>query len=413
MSTRRSIAAFAVQSLSQFGWTFLNVRPPVSSIPLESFSDLYTSAFLTDPYPTLAALRSQAPVWWFAREQAFVVTRYDDAVAILGDYERFADSTEDGAAVESLEGDHIQLRSAVLRAFGTSFVADLEPTVKCLVDGLVEPFMGAGEMDFSTLVANPLPTLVLAQILGVPVADWRDFAGWAADHTAALVDSADEEIQARYRRSAHAALAYFVQRLAFSDAADDLLGRLAQLHLSTSAILLFCQLLMVAARDLTTGLLTNALHALLSHPTQLARLRDEPRLMESAVEECLRWDAPVLAQARVCRRDTSIRGVTVPSGRRVLVMLGAANRDPRFFPDPDRFHIARPNASQHLAFGRGTRSCLGAPIARLEARVALRAVLDRCPELSLVAASPPRRRPGGSMLNLRSFESLPICWRPG
>jgi cytochrome P450 len=381
-------------------------------MPLESFSDLYSSAFLADPYPILAALRRQAPVWWFAREHAFVVTRYDDAVAVLGDYERFADSTEDGAAVASLEGDHMQLRSAVLRAFGTGFIADLEPTVQCLVDGLIQPFAEAGEMDFSTVVANPLPTLVLAHILGVPVAEWRDFAGWAADHTAALVDTADEEVQARYRRSAHAVLAYFAQRLAFPDARDDLLSRLAQLHLSTAAMLLFCQLLMVAARDLTTGLLTNGLHALLRHPTQLARLRDEPGLMESAVEECLRWDAPVLAQARVCRRDTSIRGVSVPSGSRVLVMLGAANRDSRVFPDPDRFHIARPNASQHLAFGRGTRSCLGAPIARLEVRVALTAMLDRCPELSLVAPRPPRRRPSGSMLNLRSFVSLPISWRP-
>src|SRR5439155_21048326 len=152
------------------------------------------------------------------------------------------------------------------------------------------------------------------------------------------------------------------------------LSRLTQAHLgdavlSSSQVLHLCDQLMTAGRDLTAGLIGNCLAALLSHPEQLARVRAEPNRLDAAIEESLRWDTPVLGQARICRADTELRGVRLPAGSTVMVMFAAANRDPDIFAEPDRFDIERRNVGQHLAFGRGLHFCIGAALARLEARV--------------------------------------------
>lgn len=167
---------------------------------------------------------------------------------------------------------------------------------------------------------------------------------------------------------------------------------------------------MVAARDLETGLLGNSLYALLSHPDQWQRLRAEPGTLDSAIEECLRWDTPVLGKARTTLTDVSVRGVLIPAGGRVMVMLGSANRDPAVFAEPDRFDSRRQNLAQHLALGRGIHYCLGAPLARLETRVVLRTLFDRLPNIRLAPDSPPARRSPRQMLNLCALRSLPIVF---
>jgi cytochrome P450 len=186
--------------------------------------------------------------------------------------------------------------------------------------------------------------------------------------------------------------------------------RIGGSQLSATSILSLCNQLMIAARDLATGLLGNSLHALLNHPDQWLNLRAEPTTLDSVIKECLRWDTPVLRQARTSLTDVSLRGLPIPAGSSVIVMLGSANRDPAVFAEPDRFDGRRHNAGQHLAFGRGIHFCIGAPLARLEARVALRTLVDRLPNIRLAPDSPPLRRSPGQMLNLRAFRSLPIAF---
>jgi cytochrome P450 len=293
----------------------------------------------------------------------------------------------------------------VSRALGPDFLAALEPKVQQLLEELLQPMVARGEADFMAAIACPLPTLVLAEMLGVPPPDRAMFMGWASAYTEGL---AGAPTQTRYRDATGELVAYFGYQLALRPQGDHLLARLAASSLGKAEILSFCNQLMVAARDLTTGLLGNGLHALLAHLDQLRRVRAEPKLLDQAIEECLRWDAPVLGQARIARQVSRVGSVEIPSGSRVLVMLAAANRDPDIFSQPDQFDIDRPNAGQHLAFGRGLHFCLGAPVARMEARVVLRTIFERFPDLRLVAGPGQTRRSGGRMLNLRSFERLPI-----
>ena len=379
-------------------------------------AQLYSPEFLRDPYPTLAWLRQHAPVWYAEDRRAFIVTRHDDCLALLTDAARFADTSDDGAPLASQPAVHIQYRSLVNRAFTTTFVANLEPRIQLFADRLIDEFAGSGVADFMDAVAYPLPTLVLADLLGLTEAERPLFIAWADDYTRALGDF-EPQVQARYQRSASELVAYFGYKLheRRGPASHDLLARLTSARigdsqLSATDILSLCNQLMVAARDLATGLLGNSLYALLSHPDQWLRLRAEPSTLDSAIEECLRWDTPVLGQARTSLTDVSLRGVRIPAGGSVMVMLGSANRDPAVFAEPDRFDSRRQNAGQHLAFGRGIHFCLGAPLARLETRVVLRTLLDRLPNMRLAPDSPPVRRSPGQMLNLRAFRSLPIAF---
>jgi cytochrome P450 len=378
-----------------------------------------------DPYPLFAELRRVAPVFWNDRSGCFLVTRYDDAVAILTSPEIFASGESRAGASGSPAGDggsqvsaevaaHAQYRSRVAGAFTNRFVADLEGDVRRLTEELIDGFAPSGRVDLVPALAAPLPTLVLARALGVPDEDRALFAGWAECYSRAMDDNLDAKTLGPTVRDA---MGYFAYRLERSRAqpGTDLLSRLTQKgpgETLLSQALLLCDQLMVAGRDLTTGLITNAVAALLSHPEQLARLRSNGEALDGAVEESLRWDPPVLGQARVSCTDTELRGVPIPAGSTIMVMFAAANRDPAVFVDPDRFDIERVNAAQHLAFGRGLHFCLGAALARLEARVALRSLLGRLPSLRLDAARPPVRRGAPFMVNLRAFRSLPIAFDP-
>jgi cytochrome P450 len=378
-------------------------------MPRELAAGLYSTAFFEDPYPTFKALRESAPVWWSAQHRAFVVSTYAECVEILYDDERFADTAADGSAVGAADASlHGRFRASVRHALGPLILTDLESTIQDTMDELIAPVLASREMDFMRSVGDPLPTHTLAHILGVPPDDQAQFTEWAHAYTAALGE-ADLEVDARYKRAATALLAYFTCKLAMSGTSANLVSHLASSAQRPNQILALCDQLMVAARDLTTALLGNTVHALLAHPSQLALLQDSPALVDGAIEESLRWDTPVLGQARVCRVDTRVGTHDLARGTRLLVMFGAANHDPRVFQQPECFDITRPNAARHLAFGRGLHSCLGGPTARLQARVTVCTLLERCANLRL-AEQTPRRRAPGRMLNLRAFRSLPICW---
>jgi hypothetical protein len=385
-----------------------------------------------DPYPLLARLRRETPVAWIERAGCFLVTRYDDCVSVLTRPALFA-STQAGAeetgspggapppvAVAAEVATHVRYRTLVAGALSGEFVAALEGEVARLTGELLDAVPATGTIDLIPALAAPLPTRVLARLLGVADESRAAFTAWGEAYSRSKADGLDARARAGVREAVAEALGHFAYLLARRQAepAPDLLGRLLAVHagearLTPRQVLGLCDQLMIAGRDLTAGLIGNALAALLGHPAQLARLRAEPGCLEGAIEEALRWDTPVLGQARVSRDASTLRGVPIPAGRTVVVLFAAANRDPAVFAAPDRFDIGRGNAGQHLAFGRGLHFCLGAALARLEARVAVRALLARWPRIRPDPGRPAERRAAPLMVNLRAFRSLPVLLGPG
>ena len=383
------------------------------NVALTEPRDLFSSEFRSNPYPTFAWLRRTAPVYWADSYSHFVITRYDDCVYVLSHPEQFTSFPESDRNLEPAK--HVHYRNIVARAFDAEFVARLEPPVQAIVDRLIDGIAGDGEADLVPAFAKPLPTLVLAEMLGIPGSDLSMFMAWASTYSRAMNERLDDEGVDLYRQTARDLVGYFafLTELRRRNPANDLISRLtgAELDgavLSPRDILALCEQLMVAGRDLTTGLICNCLAALFAFPLQLQRLREQPGLLDAAIEESLRWDSPVLSQPRKNRFETELRGVSIPAGANLLVAFAAANRDPDIFTSPDEFDIQRPNASRHLAFGRGIHFCLGAPLARVEARLALRTLLERLPGLQPARHQQPIRGQAEAMLNLRSFQSLPV-----
>jgi cytochrome P450 len=310
---------------------------------------------------------------------------------------------------------HVQYRSLVTRALSSQLVTSLEPAIERLTEELIDAFPHDGRGDLIAALAAPLPNLAIACLFGVPVQERSMFTAWADEYS--RLAAGDDGADLPSRPTIRDAVGYFAYLLARRrlEPQDDLLGRLAQMHygeaaLSSTQVLYLCDQLMVAGRDLTSGLIGNGVAALLTHPDQLARVRADPGRLNAAIEETLRWDTPVLGQARTARVDTELRDVPIPAGSALLVMFAAANRDPAVFVEPDRFDIGRANAGQHLAFGRGIHFCLGAALARLEARVALRTLFGRLSHLSLDPDQPGTRRTARLMVNLRAYRSLPLVF---
>ncbi len=371
---------------------------------------------------------------WDQQKRLFVVTRFDDCVAVLSaprvftaanDLEQSRMRRPDGRVAEAASNprEHIRYRALLGRAFDSRLITWVEPIVRELVDQLIDRLIDGcarrGQADLIAAVAYPLPTLTLAALFGIPESERALFLGWASDYSRAMMGELDEAGEARFRRTVAELLSLFAYLLEVRrrQPGEDLLSRLADSRvdgdrLGTSRILGLCDQLMVAGRDLTAGLIGNCTWALLAHETQLGRLRMRPGLLDAAIEETLRWDTPVLGQARTSTTDTHLRRVRIPAGSTILLMFGSANRDPDIFADPDRFDIERPNARQHMAFGRGIHLCPGAALARLQARATIGRLLERLPCLRIVPDRPPVRRVAAFMLNLRGFESFPVAFDP-
>jgi cytochrome P450 len=378
-------------------------------------SELFSGDFLHDPYPTFAWLRRAQPVYWSEPFEAFIITRFDDCVRILTDPDGFGPVPD--VLPRQPPAEHVQYRNILARAFNAEYVAGLEPTIQGIVDRLIDEFISQGDVDLMTAFAERLPTLALAEMLGIPDTDLPMFLAWADVYTASLAVELNAEQKADFVRTIRELVGYFAYRLEDRrrHPGDDLISRLiraraGEAELSTAQILSLCEQFMVAGRDLTTGLIGNGVRALLQHPEQLQRVKEQPALLEAAIEETLRWDSPVLGQPRTNRTDCELRGVRMQPGDLVVVMFAAANRDPLVFPSPDAFELDRPNAGLHLAFGRGIHFCLGAPLARLEAGIALRTLFERLPRLRLDPGRSGQRRVAFAMLNLRTYGSLPVAF---
>ena len=373
----------------------------MSTLERPALTELADPAILPNPYPVLAALREASPFAEF--DGAFVVVgRHADCSAVLRHPNASSDRTKSLLAPTvprrtrqrpsflSLDPpDHTRLRRLVSKAFTPRAIARLEPRIRAITGELLTAAGAAGQMEVVSQLAYPLPVRIISELLGVPVDDHPRFAGWSARLAHSLqpgfgLDSAEAQARAEAAQVASDEFAvYFGELIAVRRAhpADDLLSEMIAAEddgerLTEAELIATCVLLLVAGHETTVGLISNGILALLHHPDQLALLRANPDLAASAVEETLRYDAPVQMTARVARGGMEVGPVAARDGALVLLLLAAAGRDPEAFADPDRFDIRR-GATGHLAFAAGPHFCLGAPLARLEATIALESVARR------------------------------------
>ena len=385
--------------------------------------------FHANPYPFYRALREEDPVhesplgFW-------VCTRYDDAVMVLRDprfgREGMADLLESrlGIARDASHTrdmlfrdppDHTRLRGLVSRAFTPRVVEVMRPHIQEIVDGLLDRVHGAGAMDVIEDLAYPLPVTVICEMLGVPTADQDVFKGWSNDIARSLdaaILPAGSDVLARGREARLAITDYFRSLINTrrKDPRPDLLSALIAAEeegnkLSEGELVSTCILLLVAGHETTVNLIGNGLLALLQHPDQLRALRDDPALIQTGVEELLRFDGPVQRTGRMTTADVEIGGKHIPKGSVVVSVIGAANRDPKHFSDPDRLDVSR-KENRHIAFGFGIHFCLGAPLARIEGQIAIGALVRRMPGLTLVSDTPEWRESSV----LRGLKTLPVTF---
>ena len=386
--------------------------------------DPRSPAFRANPYPFYDMLRAFAPIFYWQPWGMWFLTTHEDCHALLRD-DRFghlplsvAVAPPSQRALWQMQTnwlltmnppDHTRLRGLVQKAFTPRAAAQLRATVQRLSDALIDRMAEKEQVDVIADLAHPLPVAVICEMLGVPLADQGRFDGWSA----ALVRSLDlTDEPAVYNRASVAAAemtAYFDALLAERRAQPqtDILSALVAAEeagdrLTTEELFGTCALLLVAGHETTVNLIGNGTLALLRHPDQWQRLREEPGLIASAVEELLRYDSPVQLTSRAALSDVTYKGHHFPRGTFVTFLLGAANHDPAVFADPARLDLGRAN-NKHLAFGGGIHYCLGAPLARLEGEIALGTLARRLPTLAL-AGGPPVYRDN---VALRGLEALP------
>ncbi len=346
-----------------------------------------------NPYDIYAELRSNDPIHRMRLINAWVLTRYEDVDMVLRDHRRFSNRDDRDREYRSMlfhdPPDHTRLRSLVSKAFTPRSVAELEPNIRRVVDELLDDIEGRDRFNLISDFAYPLPVTVIAEMLGVPAQDMDRFRDWSNDIALTVEPTLDDEQTRRMEESFQALLDYFEEiiELRLQDPRDDMITALLNAEaegdrLSRDELLATLTLLLVAGNETTRNFIGNGMLALLKHPDQLQRLRDNPDMLDSALNELLRYDSPVQMDQRMVYEDVEIKGHRIRAGQRIINAIGAANRDPEVFPNPDKLDIARREKS-HLSFGRGIHYCLGSPLAMLEGRVAFSALLDRFPSIEL------------------------------
>ncbi|HEX4419845.1 MAG TPA: cytochrome P450 [Kofleriaceae bacterium] len=335
-----------------------------------------------DPYPLYARLRAEAPVVEHRPSGAWIVSRYDDAVAVLKDPAVFSSSvmaTADRALLGADPPAHTRVRRLVSASFSPARAAALDGLARATCDQLLAPLVDDRAHDLVAELAVPLPMAVIAAVLGIEPARHGDFKRWSA----AVIQSATGTSAASRRPAVRAAIAEFNafcagliedrRRAPTGDLVSILLHGGAD-PLTADEVTSVSRLLIIAGNETTTNLVGSCVLALLRHPAELALLRGDPSLAAAAVEESLRYDAPVQLVSRRTTTPTELAGLRIPAGATVLVVLGSANRDAARFPEPDRFDVQRRPVG-HLALGAGVHYCLGAALARRTAVIALEALI--------------------------------------
>ena len=380
--------------------------------------DLTSEEVLANPYPTYRRLRERDPVHRMRLVDAWVLTRYDDVQAVLQDHRRFSNQeagagdreyTKDRSMLDLDPPDHTRLRSLVSKAFTPRSVAALGPRIEKIVEELLDEVEGKDRIDLIDSFAFPLPIIVIAEMLGVPAEDLDRFKDWSNDIVLSLEPILTREQRDRFRRSEEELYEYFEGIIAKRrrDPQDDLVSALIAAEeegdrLSHGELLATLLLLLVAGNETTRNLIGNGMLALLRNPGELQRLREQPDLLEPAIDELLRYDSPVQLDGRTALEDVEIGGKLIRAGQQVVSVVGGANRDPAAFSEPDRLDIGRKEKS-HISFGRGIHYCLGASLATLEGRIAFEGLLERFSSIRL-AAEPQQRK----QVVLRGVEDLVV-----
>ncbi|PKB71348.1 MAG: hypothetical protein BZY87_05700 [SAR202 cluster bacterium Io17-Chloro-G6] len=368
-----------------------------------------TEPTVNDPYPRYEQLRSEDPVHWNEGAQVWVLTRYQDVLDAFRDPRLSSVSISaifpEAGDVEGVEGlkqtfldmmitsdppDHTRLRSLANKAFTPRVLEGIRSQIQIEADRLLDDVQEQGAMEVISELAYPLPATVISEILGVADGDRERFKEWSNDLAAfaGSIHEAEENIGPAIRSVAE--LTEFLRETVAARRAepkDDLLSALVMAEdqgesFSEDELYSMCVLLIFAGHVTTTNLIGNGILALLQNPSQLERLRHEPSLVESAVEEIIRYNSPVQAISRVAREHLQIGDKQIAKGDRLSLALGGANRDPTRFSNPDRFDIER-SEGRHMGFGFGIHFCLGAALARMEGQSAIGAVARRLPELRL------------------------------
>lgn len=366
-----------------------------------------------NPFPWFRHMRQHAPVTFNEQLRSWHVFKYNDVQRVLTDHASFSSQAYSGEnqpigrSIISIDPPrHRQLRALVSLAFTSRTVARLEQRITAVTNELMDQVEGQGHLDIIDDLAGPLPTIIIAELLGVPSEEQEKFKLW----TNQLIGSAPvppgvnpQAVMAHYYRE--------VLTLRRREPRDDLISALlaAQVdgeHLSEEELLGFCILLLLAGNETTTTLLGNALLTLDEHPAVMDELRADPSLIPGAIEEILRYRSPVRLLMRETTREVELSGQRIPAGERVMVWLASADRDEEQFPDPDTFDIRR-TPNRHLAFGYGIHFCLGAPLARLEARIALERMLARWTNIRRANQEPLEPLTSYVLLGLRH---LPIAF---
>ncbi|MDE2973416.1 MAG: cytochrome P450 [Gemmatimonadota bacterium] len=369
--------------------------------------------FIADPYPSYRRLREIDPFHYSILTRLVVVSRFADVDRILRDHRNFSNDLTSARHARGIVAtrkklkpsmlaldppDHTRLRGLVNRAFTPRSVAELEDFIRATAHRLVDMVEGADEFDLMKGFAAPLPMIVIARMIGVPERDLRRFKVWSSRLARALEPVLAPDEQELVYRTHQQLAAYFeaIVEQRRRTPRDDLVSRLVQAEeqgdrLTRDETIVMLRLLLLAGNETTANLIGNGVRALLRHPGQLALLREQPELLPAAVEELLRYDSPVQLDMRVARRDPDVGDSAVPSGTLIGLLIGSANRDPERFRRPDELDITRSDHG-NISFGRGIHHCLGAPLARLEARVALEVLLERFDRIAFGTRRPVYRR---------------------
>ena len=357
-----------------------------------------------DPFPVYDQIRSASPVFREPATGLWMVFDYDGVNRVLNDHDAFSSKYGPDWLILSDPPRHTKLRALLSKAFTPRSVANLEQRIRQLSRSLLDQTTGRAEMDLAADYAIPLPMLVIAEMLGIRAGDQPQFKRWTdvmVNMSHAITrDEKAARAESEFKAATVEMNAYVSGLLNERRATpkDDLLTRLAEAEvdgarLTQAEILGFFQLLLLAGSETTTNLINNAFLCFAENPGQLANLRAEPNLLPAAIEEVLRYRSPLQWMYRITKRDVEMNGQVIPAGKMVFAMIGSANRDPKQFANPERFEITR-DPNPHIAFGHGIHFCLGAPLARLEGRIALSDLLDRVKHFELASSEPWEPREG-------------------
>ncbi|MCO5184801.1 MAG: cytochrome P450 [Anaerolineae bacterium] len=416
----------------------MSERPEQASFSAEIPDyDLFSSQFKADPFPTFAAMRRDAPIYAHQSPTGstiWYITRYEDVVSVLKDDVNFVKdyrNTQPRHETPPVQPtlsvhasinrnmlfadppDHTRLRALVSQAFTPRRVAQMAPRIAALADGLLDAMVsGDNSAELIAAFALPLPLRVIAGMLGIPDSDYSQVSDWSQ----AIISPGARGLRSRERKRKMQALVAYLQQM-FVDRRrhpqDDLVTALVQAEaegdrLSEAELSSMVALLFVTGHETVVNLIGNGVLALLLHPQQLALLRRRPDLIDSAIEELLRYDGPVeTSTMRWVRRDFTFKGHAMQRGDLVRVVITSANRDAAQFAAPDTLNIERSD-NRHLQFGTGIHYCLGAPLARLEGRIALPLLFERLPRLRLAVPMAALQWRGGVLF--RGLESLSVRW---